>query len=172
VNPDKGPGIAVEIAKRRGEHLKMIVKKTEPFERDYWDRVVAPQLTSDVEVYENLAHDEKVDILSRAKALVFPIRWSEPFGLVMIEAMACGTPVVTSPMGAAPELVIDGVTGFLRSSFDELAAAIDHVGDISPAACRRRVEEHFSADAMVRGYEEIFERVTNVAGGAGFPLRE
>lgn len=156
-NPDKGPGLAVEIAKRVGKPMVMMVKKSEPFERDYWDNVVAPQLTDDIEVRENVGHDEKVEVLSRAKAMVFPIRWSEPFGLVMVEAMACGTPVITAPLGAAPELVVDGETGFLRESIDEMAECVGMVGEISPKACRRRVEEHFSAEAMVDGYLEVFE---------------
>jgi len=158
-NPDKGPALAVEIAKRAGLPMVMMVKKSEPFERDYWDNVVAPHLTDDIEVVENVPHAEKVAMLGRAKAMVFPIRWSEPFGLVMIEAMACGTPVLTSPLGAAPELVAEGETGFLRESIDDLVDCVGRAGEISPAACRERVEQRFSADAMVDGYLEVFEGV-------------
>ena len=88
--------------------------------------------------------------------MIFPIRWPEPFGLVMVEAMACGTPVVTTNWGAAPELVDDGVTGFRRDGDDELVEAIGAARTLSPAACRKRVEELFSAEAMVRGYEAVF----------------
>jgi glycosyltransferase involved in cell wall biosynthesis len=158
-NPDKGPGLAVEVARRAGVPLKMIVKKSERFEQDYWDNVVAPQLTDMVEVYEQVSHAEKAEMLAGAKGMIFPIRWLEPFGLVMTEAMACGTPVVTAPMGAAPEIVVDGETGFLRDSVDDMVAVVDRLGDLDPRACRARVEEHFSAEAMVRGYEAIFERL-------------
>ena len=88
--------------------------------------------------------------------MVFPIRWPEPFGLVMVEAMACGTPVVTTNWGAAPELVDDGVTGFRRDSDDDLVDAVGRVDQLDPAACRARVEERFSAAAMVRGYEAVY----------------
>lgn len=158
-SPDKGPALAVEVARRAGLPMTMMVKKSEPFERDYWDNVVAPYLTDDITVIENALMETKVEVLAKARAMVFPIRWSEPFGLVMVEAMACGTPVITSPLGAAPELVIDGETGFLRHSVEDMVEALDHVGDISPATCRKRVEEYFSADAMVDGYLDVFDRV-------------
>jgi glycosyltransferase involved in cell wall biosynthesis len=90
--------------------------------------------------------------------MIFPIRWPEPFGLVMVEAMACGTPVVTTNWGAAPELIEDGVTGFRRDGDDDLVAAIGAVRTLSPADCRARVEELFSAAAMVRGYEAVYDR--------------
>lgn len=159
-NPDKGPALAVEVAKRAGLPLKMMVKRSEPFEREYWENVVAPELTDEIEVYENVPHDVKTDLLGRASAMVFPIRWREPFGLVMVEAMACGTPVLTAPLGAAPELVTDGETGFLRQGIDEMLEALDHLDEIDPKACRKRVEERFSAEVMVSRYLEIFERVS------------
>jgi glycosyltransferase involved in cell wall biosynthesis len=155
-NPDKGPGRAIEVARRAGLPLAMIVKKNEPFERAYWDEMVAPMLNDEVEVYEAVTHEVKVDLLSRARAMVFPIDWPEPFGLVMVEAMACGTPVITCPEGAAIEVVDDGVTGALRESIDELAEAVETVRSCKPEACRSRVEGMFSADAMVAGYERLF----------------
>ena len=102
----------------------MILKRGEPPEREYFEHEIEPLLASDVELYENVTHDEKVELLGRACAMVFPIRWPEPFGLVMIEAMACGTPVVTTNWGAAPELVDDGVTGFRRDGDDDLVEMI------------------------------------------------
>jgi glycosyltransferase involved in cell wall biosynthesis len=134
----------------------MVVKKNEPFERAYWDEMVAPLLHDEVEVYEEVTLEVKVDLLSRARAMVFPIDWPEPFGLVMVEAMACGTPVITCPEGAAVEVVEDGVTGALRESIDELAEAVETVRSCSPEACRTRVERMFSAEAMVAGYERVF----------------
>ena len=139
----------------------MVVKKNEPFERTYWDEMVAPLLNDEVEVFEAISSEQKADLLSRARAMVFPIQWPEPFGLVMVEAMACGTPVVACPAGAAVELVENGVTGFLRDSIDDLVAAVAAIGECSPADCRRRVEESFSADAMVQGYEQIFESLVH-----------
>ena len=116
-------------------------------------------LASDVELYENVTHAEKIELLGRASAMVFPIRWPEPFGLVMIEAMACGTPVITTNWGAAPELVEDGVTGFRRDSEDALVEMVAAVGSLDPAACRKRVVDLFSGEAMVRGYEAVFEEI-------------
>src|SRR4029077_5464061 len=97
---------------------------------------VAPMLSSDVELYENVTHAEKVELLGRACAMVFPIRWPQPFGLVMTEAMACGTPVVTTNWGAAPELVDDGVTGFCRDHVDALVEAVAAGGHNPPRAGR------------------------------------
>ncbi len=111
----------------------MILKRGEPPEREYFEREIEPLLARDVELYENVTHEEKVELLGRASAMVFPIRWPEPFGLVMVEAMACGTPVVTTNWGAAPELVDDGVTGFRRDGEDDLVDAIGRVRDLDPA---------------------------------------
>lgn len=158
-NPDKGPTRAIEVARRAGLPLAMIVKKAEPFERAYWEEIVAPMLTDDVEVYEAVSHEVKVDLLGRARAMVFPIDWAEPFGLVMIEAMACGTPVVTCPVGAAAEVVTDGVTGYLGESLDDLADAVRRVDSCEPQACRSSVEERFSADRMVGAYERLLGEV-------------
>jgi glycosyltransferase involved in cell wall biosynthesis len=158
-NPDKGPALAIEVARRAGLPLAMVVKKNEPFERAYWDEIVAPMLHDEVEVYEAIPHERKADLLGRARAMVFPIQWPEPFGLVMTEAMACGTPVIAAPAGAAVELVEEGVTGFLRDSLDGMVQAVAEVGRCSPTACRDRVSEHFSADAMVVAYERIYEAV-------------
>ena len=158
-NPDKGPALAIEIAKRCGLPLKMIVKKHEPLEREYGDRVVVPQLRGDEEILESVPHEVKVDLMGRARATIFPIQWSEPFGLVMIEAMACGSPVIGSGMGAAPEVVVDGVTGFLRDTIDEMTACVGKVDELSPSECRRVVEERFSARVMVDRYEALYHQI-------------
>src|SRR5436305_1951044 len=138
----------------------MILKRGEAPEREYFEHEIEPLLASDVELFENVSHETKVDLLGRASAMVFPIRWPEPFGLVMVEAMACGTPVVTTNWGAAPELVDDGVTGIRRDGDDDLVEAVGRARQLDPAACRQRVEQQFSGAAMVRGYEAIFEQVT------------
>ena len=161
-NPEKGLTWAIEVARRAQKPLVMVVKRSEPSEVAYWDEFVAPLLTDDVEVHEDVSHAVKVDLLGRAEAMIFPIQWPEPFGLVMTEAMACGTPVISCPGGAAVELIDDGVTGFLRSSLEELAEVALLTGQCAPADCRRRVEERFSAASMVSGYERVYERVTGL----------
>jgi glycosyltransferase involved in cell wall biosynthesis len=170
--PDKGPELAIEVARRSATPLVMVVKKAEPPEQRYWDEVVAPALHDDVEVLEDISHEHKADLLARARALVFPIQWPEPFGLVMVEAMASGTPVIACPAGAAVEIVDEPTTGFLRTSVDELAQCVAEVRRCSPAACRSRVEARFSTTSMVEGYEAIFEAVTRPhQTTSGFPLR-
>jgi glycosyltransferase involved in cell wall biosynthesis len=169
-NPDKGPSVAINVARRAGLPLKMILKRNEPAERAYFEDAIAPLVTDQVELHENVSHAEKVELLGRARAMIFPIRWPEPFGLVMVEAMACGTPVVTTNWGAAPELVEDGVTGYRRDDYADLVSAITLVDQLSPAACRARVEAEFSADAMVSKYAALYERVADGAA-PGFSLR-
>lgn len=158
-NSEKGPDVAVEVAKRAGKHLKILMKRSEPAEIEYWEDTVQPRLTGDEDIRFDVSHDEKVDLLSRAQGTLCPIQWPEPFGLVMIESMACGTPVIVPPLGAAPELVIDGETGFLREEVDEMVQCVPRLREISPAACRARVADNFTAEVMVAGYEEIFERI-------------
>lgn len=160
-SPEKGPELAVEVAKRAGKHLKMVVKCAEPAEIEYWERMVEPRLTGDEDIVFEVSHDEKVDLLSRAQGTLCTIQWPEPFGLVMAESMACGTPVIAVPMGAAPELVADGETGFLRSDIDELVECVAMLKGISPEACRARVADNFTAGTMVSGYEKVFERVVS-----------
>ncbi|MDQ4132544.1 MAG: glycosyltransferase family 4 protein [Actinomycetota bacterium] len=157
--PDKGPAQAIQVAERAGKPLALVLKMSEPQEQEFWRSEVRPLVTDSVEVFDHVEHDQKVDLLGRACAMVFPIQWPEPFGLVMTEAMACGTPVITRPLGAAKELVVDGVTGYLRETLDELAAAVDEVGALNPKDCRQWVAERYSTDAMVDGYEALFERI-------------
>src|SRR2546429_9222198 len=144
----------------------MVVKRSEPDERRHWDNVVGPRLTGREEIVDAVGQADKAELFSRARATLFPIRWDEPFGLVMVESMACGTPVGASPGGAAREVVEDGVTGFLRHDVDDMVEALSGIDRISPEACRARVAEHFSGEAMVSGYERLFQRAV---GGAGTP---
>ena len=164
-NPEKGPEVAVDVAKKAGKHLKMVVKRAEPAEIRYWERMVEPRLTGDEDIVFDVSHDEKVDLLSRAQGTLCTIQWAEPFGLVMVESMACGTPVIVPPLGAAPELVVDGETGFVRPEPDAMVDAVGHLDEISPEACRARVAEKFTAEVMVEGYEKVFEQV--LAGQKG-----
>jgi glycosyltransferase involved in cell wall biosynthesis len=161
--PEKGAGEAIDIARKAGLPLRIAAKCREQPEREYFARAVEPQLGDDVVWLGEIGQGEKYELLAGARALVFPIDWSEPFGMVMIEAMACGTPVVATPRGAVPEVVLDGETGFVRDSADGLVEAIGRLGEIDRERCRRHVAERFSGRAMARSYERAIERLL---GGA------
>jgi len=159
---DKGPEVAVEVARQVGLPLVMAIKVNEPLEIEYFKTMIAPAMHgADVDVRTGVEHDEKVDLMGRARAVLVPIRWDEPFGLVMAEAMACGTPVVAYRRGAAPEIVVDGLTGYLIEPGDlgAFARATRAVDTIDPAACRRQVEDELSAERMVERYVALYERL-------------
>lgn len=168
-SPEKGPEVAVDVAKRAGRPLTMVIKRSERAEHAYWDEVVRPRLGGDEEVLEQPPEALKIALYQRAHATLFPIQWPEPFGLVMAESMACGTPVIAFARGAAPEVIDHGVTGFLCEGPEEMADAVASTSVLSPAACRERVARYFSVDAMVSGYEAVFRRL--VHGGAPVDLR-
>jgi glycosyltransferase involved in cell wall biosynthesis len=152
MSPEKGPADAIRIARAAGLPLLIGAKCREPAEHAYFAEHVAPHLGPDVVWLGELTGDEKYELLGGAAALLFPIAWPEPFGMVMIEAMACGTPVLATAFGSVPEVVADGVTGFVRGGAQELVEAVGRIGEIDRGACRRRVAESFSADAMTEGY--------------------
>lgn len=156
---EKGPEVAVQVARRLGRRLVMAIKINEQAEHEYWNRVVRPHVyDADIIVRTGVTHQEKVEIVGTASALLFPIQWPEPFGLVMVEANACGTPVVGYARGAAPEVVADGHTGRLVAP-DDIDALCDAVADaerLDPEACRRRVEERFSSRHMAAGYQDVY----------------
>jgi glycosyltransferase involved in cell wall biosynthesis len=156
---EKAPHLAIEAARRAGRRLVMCVTTKNEREQAYWADKVVPLLGDDVEVRGECDQDQKAELLARARALLFPIQWPEPFGLVMTEAMACGTPVVAWRNGSVPEVVSDGETGFIVSSVKEMAAAVDRVGDLDPHVMRTWVIERFSAEAMVADYERVYQRV-------------
>ena len=156
---EKAPHLAIEAARRAGRRLVMCVTTKNQREQTYWAEQVEPLLDDDVEVRGECDQEQKTELLARAQALLFPIQWPEPFGLVMTEAMACGTPVVAWRNGSVPEVVADGETGFIVESVQEMAAAVDRVGDLDPHVMRARVKEQFSAEAMVAGYERIYQQV-------------
>jgi glycosyltransferase involved in cell wall biosynthesis len=158
-SPEKNPEGAIRIARAAGRDLKLVTKRHDPEEQDYWQECVRPFLGHDIEVLEDIDHDVKVGLLHDAYAMVFPIRWAEPFGLVMIEAMACGTPVLARPCGAAREVVEHGVTGFLYDNESDLVDAVDRVQVLDRRACRHRVEARFSAAQMARQYEVLFAQL-------------
>ncbi|HEX9774365.1 MAG TPA: glycosyltransferase family 4 protein [Actinomycetota bacterium] len=158
-DPAKGAREAVVAAKKAGLPLTLAVAIKKREERRYWKEQVVPELTGDETVLAEIPIEQKADLMGRARAVLFPITWPEPFGLVMAEANACGTPVIAFPNGAAPEVIADGVSGFIVPDAERMAEAVTRATEIDPNACRVRVEEHFSAARMVAGYEEVFDRV-------------
>lgn len=155
-HPHKAPHVALEAAHAAGLPLVLAGKCAEPIEKQYFEREVAPRLTATDRVFGVADAAAKRDLLSRARCLLFPVQWEEPFGMVMIEAMACGTPVVALRAGAVPEVIEPGVTGLICEKPDGLPAALREVTRIDPAACRARVAREFSAGEMARGYAQAY----------------
>jgi glycosyltransferase involved in cell wall biosynthesis len=152
----KGVREAAMIAHEAGQRLVIAAKMREPAECDYFTRHVMPLLGGNVEFIGEIGNGDKLDLLGKATALLNPIRWPEPFGLVMAEALACGTPVIACPCGAAPEIVDDGLTGFLRAEHDELVRAVQLVGGLDRAACRRAIVARFSTGRMVDRHLSLY----------------
>jgi glycosyltransferase involved in cell wall biosynthesis len=159
MSPEKGPREAALIARAAGVPLLMAAKLREPSERDYFAAEVQPLLCSDVEFLGELSYDEKLELVGGSFALVNPLQWSEPFGLVMIEALATGTPVVATPVGSAPELVEDGVTGYLRTGVHPLAAALLDAPRLDRATCRAQAARRFSSDRMVAEHVRLYQQL-------------
>lgn len=155
ITPDKGQHLAIEVARKAGRPL-VLAGKVDPGADGYFQERIEPHLGDDVTWIEEVAGAEKARLLAEAYALVFPIEWPEPFGLAMVEAMASGTPVLAFPNGAAPEVVEEGVTGFLARDVDGLVAAVQRVGEIDPQRCAARARERFSAARMADGYEAVY----------------
>lgn len=160
---EKRPDRAIEIAKRTGLRLK-VAAKVDPADRAYFEREIRPLLDHPlIEVIGEVGELEKGPLLCDARALVFPIDWPEPFGLVLIEAMAHGTPVVAFAHGSVPEVVDHGVTGFVVDDVEGAVRAVRHVGELDRARVRRVAERRFSAAAMARAYVRIYEQLTGRA---------
>ena len=158
MSPDKGVADAARSARAAGVPLRIAAKMHEPAERDYFDVCVRPLLGGGVDYVGEVGGEEKLALLAEATCLLNPIRWREPFGMVMIEALACGTPVIATPCGAAPEIVDDGVTGYLRSCQTGLVEALASVPALDRDACRRAAKERFSAARMVDDHVAVYER--------------
>ena len=156
LSPDKAAHLAIDMARDAGRRIVVIGKCSEPDEQAYFDAEVKPRLGPDVDYHGELTLEEKYAVLGGAAAFLFPLQWEEPFGMVLIEAMACGTPVLSLARGAVPEVVVDGVTGFVRENAADLAETLDDLGRIDPRACRRHVEQNFGPDKMVAGYEQVY----------------
>ena len=143
-----------------GCRLKIAAKLAEPAEREYFRTCVEPLLGPDAEYVGEVGGDEKWELLGRATCLLNPLRWSEPFGMVMIEALATGTPVVATPNGSVPEIVTDGVNGFIRTTERELADAARRAGHLDRSTCRRIVADEFSITRMVAEHVRLFDAVS------------
>jgi glycosyltransferase involved in cell wall biosynthesis len=154
ISPEKGPTLAIEVARRTGRPLQ-IGAKVDPVDVDYFEQEVEPLLGVDVSFVGEVDERHKPGFFGEAAATLFPSDWPEPFGLVMIESLAAGTPVIALRRGAVPEVLVDGVTGFICDDVDEMVAAVDRLDEIDPEACRARAG-CFSADAMCRAYESVY----------------
>jgi glycosyltransferase involved in cell wall biosynthesis len=165
-SPDKGPDLAIEACRAAGLPLVLAGKAVEPCEKQYLDDVIRPMLGDDVQLIVNGDRSTTDRLLPQARCLIMPIRWHEPFGMVMIEAMASGTPVVALRRGSVPEVVTDGVTGWICDDPADLPSALLRVGELRPDACVARVRSAFSADLMARRYERVYRRAI-----AAVPLR-
>ncbi|RMH77088.1 MAG: glycosyltransferase family 4 protein [Actinomyces sp.] len=157
--PEKGARRAALVARKAGMRLLMAAKMREPWEKRFFAEQVEPLLGDGIEYIGEIGHEDKVRLLGGARALVNPIRWPEPFGLVMIEALACGTPVLAFHQGSAPELVDHGVTGYLSDSVDAMADDVARLDALDRAACRRAAEARFSTERMVREHLAVYEQV-------------
>ena len=135
----------------------------EPLEIAYFDEFVRPHLTSEIEYLGEVSHGEKVELLQHARATLFPIEWEEPFGLVMIESMACGTPVIASRWGAVPEVVEPGRSGVIVDHWGDAAAALVETDQISPESCRAYAEERFKPERMVADYLGAYESLLSAS---------
>lgn len=155
----KGPHRAIEIAKRSGLPLKMAGKVSFE-EKDFFEAQVTPQIDGEhIQFLGEVSQSQKKELLGEATATLFPISWPEPFGLVMAESMASGTPVIAMALGAAPEIIVDGKTGFLCHSVDDCVEAVAHISQLSRRACRDHVACNFSIERMVNGYEAVYRQV-------------
>jgi glycosyltransferase involved in cell wall biosynthesis len=163
MSPEKGAHLAIAAARRAEVPLVMAAKCREPEERDYFRRYVEHSLDHRVTFLGEVATALKHELLASARALLFPIRWNEPFGMVMIEALACGTPVVALRAGSVPEIVEHGRTGYVCDDEDALADAIGQVDRIDRNECRRTAEVRFSRQRMVEEHLDLFTALTRPA---------
>lgn len=157
--PEKGILDAIEIAEASGRPLK-IAARINAVDRDYWEGQVRPRVDGKrIEYVGEVRETDKTAFLNGAAALVFPIRWPEPFGLVLIEAMACGVPCIAFRCGSVPEVLEDGLTGTIVDTVEEAVQAVERIGEFDRARIRKRFEERFSAERMVRRHVALYERI-------------
>ena len=167
INYEKGPRQAVEVANRLGARLVMAVKMVEPPEHEYFEEEVKPLIGSNTEILGQIDFQTKTRLLKDARCVLFPIQWPEPFGLVMVEAMACGTPVIAFRNGSVPEVIADGVTGFIVDSVDEMVEAVRRADEIDPHACRRWVAERFTVDRVIQDHLRVYRELLDGGTASG-----
>jgi glycosyltransferase involved in cell wall biosynthesis len=161
IAPEKRPDLAIEVARRAGIPLR-IAAKVDDADRAYFESTIRPLLGGgNVEFIGEIGEHEKSEFLGNAAALLFPVDWPEPFGLVMIEALACGTPIIAKPCGSVPEILRDGVTGFLATDLDSFVSAVGKIPTLSRQKCREEFETRFTADVMTANYERIYYRLVD-----------
>ena len=169
ISPEKGLADAILIARAANMPLR-IAAKTDPADREYFARTIEPMLNSPgIEYVGEINEAQKNEFLGDAYAYLFPVQWPEPFGITMVESMACGTPVIAMARGAVPEVVIPGRTGFVCQTLPEMVGAVQRVRQISRRACRAHVEGRFSVANMAAAYEAVYRRVISehkASGGA------
>lgn len=159
MSPEKGPHLAIEVAKRTGWHLKM-AGKIDPVDQAYFQEKIQPHIDDlQIEYLGEANHTQKNILMGNAVATLFPITWREPFGLVMVESMAAGTPVLAMNLGSAPEVVVHGHTGFLCHSVEDYIAALAQIDSIDRYACRAHIQRHFNAQRMTDGYEAVYRQL-------------
>ena len=159
ISPEKRADRAIEVARRAGLPLR-IAAKVDDQDREYFETEIEPMLVAQhVDWVGEIGGQEKADFLAHARALLFPIDWAEPFGLVMIEAMASGTPVIAYRSGSVPEVITDGVSGFIVESIDEAVRAVERLSEISREGCRAEFERRFTAERMARDYVRVYEQL-------------
>jgi glycosyltransferase involved in cell wall biosynthesis len=160
LSPDKGAHRAIAVAMEMGLPLKIAGKKQDPKELTYFHEFVEPHLVDGIEYLGEVSHGEKVELLQNARATLFPIEWEEPFGLVMIESMACGTPVIATRWGAVPEVIDHGHSGIIVDDYRIIPVALEEADKLDPYDIRRYVEQEFSADRMVSDYIAAYRTIT------------
>jgi len=159
ISPEKGPELAVEVAKRTGRRLIM-AGKVDDVDREFFADIVEPLIDGDQIIFKGEADGRtKRELYRSAACVLMPITWDEPFGLVLTEAMACGTPVIVFGRGAAPEIVDHGETGFIVADVDEMVRAVGSIHTIDPAYCRTRMEQRFDAPVMAARYLEMYQSI-------------
>jgi glycosyltransferase involved in cell wall biosynthesis len=161
MNHDKGAHRAIAVAMELGLPLKLAGKVSEPKEREYFGEFVEPHLGNGIEYLGEVNHGTKVELLQNARATLFPIEWEEPFGLVMIESMACGTPVIATRHGAVPEVIEDERGGIVVDHWREIPDALERADALEPIECRRFAEERFAPERMVADYECAYRKVVS-----------
>jgi glycosyltransferase involved in cell wall biosynthesis len=159
MSADKGPVTAIQVARAAGMPMLLAGKLRGLAEHAYFEEAVRPLLGNGIEYVGEIDLHERVRLLHGAHALINPLAWDEPFGLVMVEAMACGVPVIATPCGSVPEIVVDGQTGWIEATVAGMAAAVERCGEIDPRECRAVAEFHYSPERMVADYVDAFHAV-------------